>query len=102
MNIEIVGIKRLFIRLPAYIAERNSRHILQAKGFTVQGSVLQTQGGKTMDNNENIMAYNLAMSMALSMLNKSIISVDEFNKIEQKFCKKYCIDFSSVFRYFAG
>ena len=55
-----------------------------------------------MDNNENIMAYNLAMSMALSMLNKSIISVDEFNKIEQKFCKKYCIDFSSVFRYFAG
>lgn len=60
------------------------------------------QGEKKTEGKEDLLSYRLAMSMAEYMLNQGIISADEFNKIEQKFCVKYCINFSSVFRYFAG
>ena len=60
------------------------------------------QDEKNANAKEDILAYKLAMSMAESMLKQGIITVDEFNKIEQKFCVKYCINFSSVFRNYAG
>lgn len=60
------------------------------------------QDEKNTNAKEDILAYKLAMSMAESMLKQGIITADEFNKIEQKFCVKYCINFSSVFRYYAG
>ena len=45
-----------------------------------------------MENQENILRYTLAVTMAESMLEKGIISKDDYNKIEQKFCEKYCIN----------
>ncbi|MDD4291086.1 MAG: hypothetical protein PHX51_02450 [Clostridia bacterium] len=58
--------------------------------------------GKITEGKEDLLSYKLAMSMAENMLSQGIITADEFNKIEQKFCVKYCINFSSVFRHFAG
>ena len=55
-----------------------------------------------MENQENILRYTLAVTMAESMLEKGIISKDDYNKIEQKFCEKYCINLSSIFRKIAG
>ena len=55
-----------------------------------------------MENQENILRYTLAVTMAESMLEKGIISKDDYNKIEQKFCEKDCINFSSIFRKIAG
>lgn len=47
---------------------------------------------------ENVFRYTLAMSMVESMHEKGIISDVEFDKIELKFCEKYCINFASIFR----
>ena len=54
------------------------------------------------ENKDNMMLYQTAMAMAKNMLDKGIITVAEFNKIEVEFCKKYCINISSIFRRIAG
>ena len=55
-----------------------------------------------IENQENVLRYTLAVTMAESMLEKGIISKEEYEKIELKFCEKYCINFSSIFRKIAG
>lgn len=55
-----------------------------------------------MKNQENILRYTLAVSMAESMLEKGIISKEEYGQVELKFCEKYCINLSSIFRKIAG
>lgn len=47
---------------------------------------------------ENVVGYKLAMGMADEMLERGIISIDEHEKIDQKMCEKYCINFRSIFR----
>lgn len=51
-----------------------------------------------IENQENVLRYTLAVTMAESMLEKGIISKEEYGKIELKLCKKYCINLSSIFR----
>ena len=45
-----------------------------------------------------IMNYKIAMGMAREMVQKGIISEEEFNKINDKISEKYCINFDSIFR----
>jgi hypothetical protein len=101
MSIEKPERKKRFIRLLVNIAEKSLLRIRQAIGFTVQGGVMLMQDEKLTDGKEDIIAYKLAMSMAESMLKQGIITAEEFNKIEQIICEKYCINISSVFRYYA-
>lgn len=44
------------------------------------------------------MNYKIAMGMAREMVQKGIISEEEFNKINDKISEKYCINFDSIFR----
>lgn len=63
-----------------------------------QGGALPMQE----ENLDNVMLYQTAMTMAKNMLDKGIINVAEFNKIEAEFREKYCINISSIFRRIAG
>ena len=47
---------------------------------------------------ENLMRYKLAVGMAKSMLEKDIISNEEYLKIEQKMAEKYRINLTSIYR----
>lgn len=47
---------------------------------------------------ESVFRYTLTMSMVESMHKKGVISDTEYDKIELKFCEKYCINFASIFR----
>ena len=97
----LIGLKatrRLFIRSNVPIAERSLLLIPHQNGNIAQGGVWQMQE----ENKDNMMLYQTAMAMAKNMLDKGIITVAEFNKIEAEFCKKYCINISSIFRRIAG
>lgn len=52
----------------------------------------------TIENSEGVFRYTMAMSMVESMLEKGIISVQEYARMELQFCEKYCINFASIFR----
>ena len=45
-----------------------------------------------------IMNYKIAMGIAREMLQKGVISDEEYNKINDKISGKYCINFDSIFR----
>ena len=84
------------------VAQHLSRMEMRNKGFA-QESVLQNiVGGEKMENRENVLGYTLAVMMAEELLNKGIISKEEYGKIELKYCEKYCINLSSIFRKIAG
>lgn len=47
---------------------------------------------------DNLMRYKIAVGMAKSMLEKGIISNEEYLKIEQKMAEKYRINLTSIYR----
>lgn len=47
---------------------------------------------------EKIEAYRLAMSLAKSMLNKGIITQENYDKIDKIMTKKYGLSSSTIFR----
>jgi len=51
---------------------------------------------------DNLTRYTVAVTMAENMLKKGIISKEEYGKVELKFCEKYCINLSSIYRKIAG
>lgn len=53
-----------------------------------------------MDDNyrERIIAYREAMSLAKKMLERGIISTEEYGKIDKIMTKKYGINSSTIFR----
>lgn len=98
MLIGLKAIRRFFIQPRAPIAVKSLLLIPHRNGNIAQGGALQMQE----ENTDNMMLYQTAMAMAKNMLDKGIITVVEFNKIEAEFCKKYCINISSIFRRIAG
>jgi len=50
------------------------------------------------DLNERILAYQIAMSLARSMLAKGIITEEEDRKIDTIMTKKYGLSSSTIFR----
>lgn len=59
---------------------------------------MQEEKKLSSEENDNLMNFRLAMSMADDMLEKGIISESEHRQIEQKMGEKYCIKISSIFR----
>lgn len=47
---------------------------------------------------DNLMRYKIAVGMAKSMLEKGMISNEEYLKIEQKMAEKYRINLTSIYR----
>jgi len=50
------------------------------------------------DLNERILAYQITMSLARSMLAKGIITEEEYRKIDTIMIKKYGLSSSTIFR----
>ncbi len=50
----------------------------------------------------NLVLYKLSMSMAKDMLERGIISSDEYDKIEQKMCENFSIENTSILRNITG
>ena len=50
------------------------------------------------DLNERILAYQIAMSLAHSMLAKGIITEEEYRKIDTIMTQKYGLSSSTIFR----
>lgn len=47
---------------------------------------------------QSIERYSVAMLFAKKMLESSIISNEDYNKIEDKIAQKYCIKIDSIYR----
>lgn len=47
---------------------------------------------------QSIERYSVAMLFAKKMLESSIISNEDYDKIEDKIAKKYCIKIDSIYR----
>lgn len=50
------------------------------------------------DLNERILAYQIAMSLARSMLSRGIITEEEYRKIDTIMTRKYGLSSSTIFR----
>ena len=50
------------------------------------------------DLNERVLAYQIAMSLARSMLVKGIITEEEYRKIDTIMTQKYGLSSSTIFR----
>lgn len=50
------------------------------------------------DLNERVLAYQIAMSLARSMLSRGIITEEEYRKIDTIMTRKYGLSSSTIFR----
>jgi len=50
----------------------------------------------------NLVLYKLSMSMAKEMLERGIISSDEYDKLDEKMCEKFSIENTSILRNITG
>lgn len=72
-------------------------------GFSVQGSAIlkvDVKGFLKMDdrNYRSILLYKATMAAVKTMLNKGLITEEEFNKIESKIANKYGLNLSVIYR----
>lgn len=72
-------------------------------GFSVQGSAILKVGVRgflKMDdrNYSSILLYKTTMAAVKTMLNKGLITEEEFNEIEGKIANKYGLNLSVIYR----